>query len=202
MTLSLFRAPDLAFWTVAVVGLGALTFAAANLGADPERAATAPGAAAVASPTTSAASAQARNIIALMPAGTASGTDPAALTAWSQAVRGHAETGAAVREAEGAPPEDALRAEFGQIASYSSQLEAVADNPITATALRTQIGLRASRVNALVTGMPAPALPAGSSDLFGQTGATVTPPVAGDAPNPVLPTPPPNPNPPTLRGTP
>ena len=202
MTLRLFRAPDLAFWTLAVVSLGALTFAAANLGGGPVRAAGAPGAAVVASPTTSAASEQARDLIALMPAGTAAGTDPAALAAWAQAVGNLAQTGAAVREAEGAPDDDALRAEFGQIASYAAHLEAAAHDAVAATAMRTQIGLRASRVSALVTGMPAPALPAGSTDLFGQTNTTVTPPVAGDATEPVLPSTPVNPSTPTLKDIP
>ena len=188
MNLSLFRAPDLAFWSLAVLVLGGGLGLAAYLGGDEERAATAPGSSAVATAETSQSGVQARNIQALMPAGTAAGIDPVALDAWAQAVSLQARDGAAVRDAEGAGAEDDLRAEFLQVATYAAQLSEVAGDRVAATAVRTQIGLRSARLSALVTGMPAPALPAGSTDLFGQTGAAPNPPTAGIPQTPDVPT--------------
>lgn len=202
MFLRLFRAPDLAFWALAVLVLGGLVLGAMHLGADPERAATAPGANAVASATTSTTRTHARDLEALMQAGTAAGTDPAALTAWAGAVSQIATEGASVRASEGAPDGDDLRTEFATIAQTAGSLTAQAGEPVVATALRTQIGLRVSRVNALVQGLPAPALPAGSTDLFGVTGAEPADPSPAPPTTPGLPTLPQSPAVPTLPTTP
>lgn len=187
MTWRIFRAPDLAFWTLAVLVLGALAIVAANIGADPGRAANAPGTPVIASATTSAAREPALNLQALMPAGTAAGTDAAALKAWAAEVERHANEGAAIREREGAASDDDLRMEFTQITTYTAQLHASAADPVAATAIRTQIGLRVSRVVALVSGMPAPALPAGATDLFGQSGNQPAQPDTTSPSQPALP---------------
>lgn len=202
MLLRLFRAPELAFWSLAVLALGATLAVAAHLGSDPERAAAAPGPAAVASNTTSQTSAQSDDLIALMPAGVAAGTDPSALTAWAGSVQAAATTGASTRTSEGATSPDDLLDEFTTVSQLAAQLEQVAADPVAATATRTQIGLHVSRIAALVDGMPAPALPAGSTDLFSGTGREPAQPTAPPATVPDLPTVPTNPNDPTLTRTP
>ena len=169
MIFRLFRAPDLAFWTLAVVVLGVLAVVASSLGHDPVRAASAPGAAVVVSATRSAASTPARDLLALMPAGIAAGTDPAGLTAWAQEIDTHARVGLAIRQGEGADAADALTGEFTQLSTQAASLQTVASQPVAATSLRIQIGLHVSRVMALVTGAPAPVLPAGPTGLFHTT---------------------------------
>lgn len=168
--LSIFRAPETAFWATAVValavGVPALHYAGERALADPEVHA-AIGKPAVRTATQSVAGEAVRNLAALMPAGLSAGTDPEALAAWGTSVAQVAVTGSQARAEEGAPASDDLRASLATVGSLGEQMVRVADDKVAAAATRTQVSLQVSRLLALVAGQPAPALPQGATDLWG-----------------------------------
>lgn len=176
MILRLLRAPDLAFWTLAVLGLGALLVVAHKMGTDLARAEHVPAVAAVRTVTTTAAADHVRDIQGLMQAGTAAGVDPEALEAWAGQVSTLVDNALHVRRSEGAPETDELIVELTAMGADAGRMSQVSTDPVAATSLRTQMGLRASRLVALVTGLPAPGLPGASSDPLGLGSADLDPP--------------------------
>lgn len=169
-----FRSPELAFWAVAVAALGLLVAVAAHLGGRHEPGTHRP-AAVVPAPAGSAAKAHVDALLALMPSGIAAGTEPTALTAWSQRITAVAGDGAAARRAEGATDSDALLAAFTATGTHAGALGVHAGDPVAATALRTQIGLDVEHAARLTAGLPAPQLPAGPLDPFGASTGPATP---------------------------
>lgn len=186
----LFRAPDLAFWTLAVLTLGGLLVVAANLGSSPDAAAHAPGHAALRPATSSAAGPLVDDLHALMPAGNAAGTDPQALTSWATELQELTRDALDIRYREGATTADPLVSGLTELRTLTDTLEQVVNDPVVATSTRTQIGLQASRLAALVHGLPAPGLPQGAQDPLGQRDAAPTVPDTRTPARPQTPEPP------------
>lgn len=176
------RVPELAFWVAAVVTLGAVLLVAVAVGSDQQSHAPGSAVVAVPSPERSQARVYVQNTIALMPAGVAAGNDPSAVAAWAQEIAQQANEGAKARAGEGADDDDALAQDFSRLAAQAAALQAAVADSVAVASLRTQIGLTAEHASALIDGMPAPDLPAGSLDPLGINGAAPT------APSPSVPT--------------
>lgn len=172
------RSRDLAFWLIAVIVLVALAFAASSMGSHgvPGGRSTVPVAAPAASD--SQAKPQIQALLALMPSGIAAGSDPAALTAWSASVDQQAQQGESLRSGEGAASTDPLLAGFQRVRSDAASLTAQAQNRVTATSFRIQIGLDVNHLVLLASGSPAPDLPGAAANPFGQ--GVLTPPQPGN----------------------
>lgn len=182
-----FRSPELAFWAVVVVLLGALLSFAMLRGE--RELGNAGSAVPVAAPaaTSSEAGSHVRALLALMPSGIAAGTNPAGLRAYASAVTDEAKQGASIRRGEGAADTDAMLRGFERVTADAARLQSQAHAPVAATALRTQIGLDVSHLHLLVLGQPAPDLPDSGLDPY-NTPQQLSP-AAPAAPNrPAMPT--------------
>lgn len=184
----LFRDPQMAFWSAAVIVLAALCAVAALWGGDAREQGEHLATPAVRTVTQSAADDYVAALASLMQAGLAAGTDPSALSAWAQQVDQVASAGADVRTSEGAGSHDALLTGFAAVRAQVATLLSVADDPVAATAARIQIGLQSTRLSSLVAGIPVADLPAGSLDPLGASSAAPTVPVAGTPTTPAVPT--------------
>lgn len=189
MFFRLFRAPDLAFWTIVVIGLGVLTGYAFSWGQSSESQTQEVGAApAVRAPQHSAATGYVSDLETLIPSGTAAGTDPEALSDWAVLVQQYANEGMELRASEGAGESDPLLGLFSEIAGQAELLKTHADDLVYAGSLRTQIGLLTTQARSVISGLSVPGIPPASLDPMQRNDA------APDAPQPLPATPPAEPH--------
>lgn len=195
MLLRYFRAPELAVWSLVVIGLGVLTYFSFTIGGgETETVPTVNGSGvAVKSATVSDAGGYVRDLQTLMPHGVASGTDVQALATWGQLVQQYADAGVEARQDEGAGVGDGLFDLLTVISNYGGQLQNVGDDFVTAGSLRTQIGLAVDQAVALISGLPVP----GMSDSFSRDPVGV---MGGEPQEPVADVPT-SPSAPTVPGT-
>lgn len=195
MIFRLFRAPELAVWTLVVIGLGVLTYFALTMGSS---GATSPqvdsgNVISVKAAQDSDAAGYVRDLQTLMPHGVAAGKDTEALSTWGQLVQQYSDSGSELRASEGAGTDDGLLGLFTTISQLAEQLQAVDGDFVQAGSLRTQIGLAVDQAVSLISGFPVPGMNDGhSSDPLGIKDAEPTQP---------SPTPPNSPNAPTVPGS-
>lgn len=186
--MSFLRSRELAFWLAVVTLLAGVMVFAATRGAEPV-----PGGRStlpVGAPAAerSQAVTQVRNLQALMPAGIAAGTQPAAVVGFADAVTEQARQGASIRAGEGADAQDPLLRTFTRVGSDATRLRTTAAgpaNPVAVTALRTQVGLGVAQLHLLAMGQPAPDLPAAGLDPLG-AGSRPSAPTAATPQQPAL----------------
>lgn len=165
-TMRFFRSRELTFWVVVVAALGALLVFAATQGQRVLDGAPSNLPVAAPAPAASQARTQVESLLVLMPSGIAAGTNPANLTQFAQVVSAQALEGISLRQGEGAKDDDAMLRGFNRLRADVDRLSAAVNNPVSAVAARTQIGLDVDYLHLLVLGQPAPELPAVGLDPF------------------------------------
>lgn len=181
------RSPELAFWAAAVAVLGVVLVLASTLATSPAPGGSPREVIGVVGPTSSQAKANVDNLLALMPAGVAAGSEPAALTGFSQSVAEQARQGVSVRRDEGAGSDDVLLRGLERTLTDAQGLAARANDPVSARSARTAIGLDVDHLKRVVNGQPAPELPVSAVDPLGASGTPEVPALPSRPTVPTLP---------------
>jgi hypothetical protein len=178
-----FRSRELTYWAVLLVGLGVLLAVAAHRGTAARAHHTALPGMLVPGPTNSAADSSVLQLVELMPAGVAAGSDSTALKSWASDVATVAGAGYATRRAEGAASSDSLAAGLYAVRGDADAVSEHSNGGVYAVSLRIHTGLQVTLLHQLVQGLPAVELPQAALDPFsGIAPALVTGPAVTAAP--------------------